>query len=373
MVSLHDDSTSHVYSIKQIYATDSGEFIKVTATTQDKESAVEETTSETIGEVFDIAIIGGGPVGLYGAYYAGFRGKSVVVIDSLSVVGGQVAALYPEKKIYDVAGFPQILGRELIEGLYQQALKYSPIFLLGESVIGRSFDSISNIHTLTTASGRSIHTRATLISGGVGTFTPKQLPAARDFRGEGLLYFIPNPTELQNLDVVVVGGGDSAIDYCLMLKEVSKSVTIVHRRSEFRAYEASVKELFKSQVEVITDAEVTSLLGGERLDKVEITKGDEVIYRNCDRIVAALGFNANVASIRALGIDVVENRHIQVNTKMETNVDGIYAAGDIATYDGKVKLIAVGFGEAATAINNAVVKIDPKAHLAPGHSSDSMG
>ncbi len=345
----------------------------MTATTHDNENPTEEETSEITDEVYDIAIIGGGPVGLYGAYYAGFRGKSVVVIDSLSVVGGQVAALYPEKKIYDVAGFPQILGRELIEGLHQQALKYNPTFLLGESVTGRSVNLDSNMHTLKTASGRKIHTRAALISGGVGTFTPKPLPAARNFSGEGLLYFIPNPTELQDLDVVVVGGGDSAIDYCLMLKEVAKSVTLVHRRSEFRAHEASVKELFESSVEVITDAEVTSLLGDDRLEKVEITKGDEVIYRNCDRIVAALGFNANVASIKALGIDVIENRHILVNTKMETNVDGIYAAGDIATYDGKVKLIAVGFGEAATAINNAVVRIDPKEHLAPGHSSDNKG
>ena len=323
------------------------------------------------GEVFDIAIVGAGPVGLYGAYYAGFRGRRVVVIDSLSVVGGQVAALYPEKKIYDVAGFPEVLGRDLIDGLYQQALRYDPTFLLGESVVSRSYDDSIRVHTFVTASVRRVNARAALISGGVGTFSPKPLPAARNYLGEGLSYFVPDPSQLQATDVVVVGGGDSAIDYALMLSDIAKSVTLVHRRSEFRAHEASVKELYASSVEVITDAEVTALIGSDHLEKVEISRSGEVLYRSCDHVIAALGFNANVASIRALGLDVVDNRHIQVSTRMETNIEGIYAAGDIATYDGKVKLIAVGFGEAATAINNAVVAIDPKEHLAPGHSSDN--
>ena len=332
---------------------------------------VAEVYDESNDQAFDIVIIGAGPVGLYGAYYAGFRGRRVAIIDSLSVVGGQISALYPEKKIYDVAGFPQILGRELVDGLYQQALRYKPTFFLWESVVDRDLDQDSKIHTLTTGSGRRIQARAVLICGGVGTFSPKPLPAARNYSGEGLLYFIPDPTELNDLEVVVVGGGDSAIDYALMLTEVAKSVTLVHRRSEFRGHEASVKELLASDVEVITEAEVTALIGTDRIEKIEITKSDEVFYRSCDRIVAALGFNANVASIKALGVNVADNRHIEVNTKMETNVDGLYAAGDIATYEGKVKLIAVGFGEVATAVNNAVVKIDPKEHLAPGHSSDN--
>ena len=330
-----------------------------------------ETADGFRGDLFDIVIIGAGPVGLYGAYYGGFRGKKIAVVDSLSVVGGQIAALYPEKKIYDVAGFTQILGRELVDGLYRQALRYNPTFFLGESVVGRRFNEEDRIHTFETATGREINAKAALISGGVGNFTPKPLPAAKGFSGEGVSYFIPNPRELAAMDVVVVGGGDSAVDYALMLEPIASSVTIIHRRSDFRAHQASVRELFASSVEVITDAEVTSLLGVERLEKVEITKGNDVTYRSCDRIVAALGFNANVASIKSLGIEVVDNRHIPVNTKMETNVDGIYAAGDIATYEGKVKLIAVGFGEAATAINNAVAKIDPREHLAPGHSSDT--
>jgi thioredoxin reductase (NADPH) len=318
----------------------------------------------------DLLIVGAGPVGLYGAYYAGVRGLSVAVVDSLSQVGGQVSAMYPEKQIYDVAGFPAISGRDLVRGLVAQAAQYAPTYALGQEA--RDLERLADGRlVVTTSAGTRIITGAVVVTGGIGTFTPRPLPAGEEFLGRGLEYFVPSAEAYAGRDVVVVGGGDSALDWCLMLEPVASSVTLVHRRDRFRAHHATVERVLASTVEVVVDAQVTGLDGGDVVEKAEITvKGEEPRVLPCQQVVAALGFTANLGPLREWGVDLHDNRHLVVDSAMRTNVPGVFAAGDITDYDGKVRLISVGFGEVATAVNNAAVHLDPDAQLFPGHSTD---
>ena len=317
----------------------------------------------------DLAVIGCGPVGLYAAYYAGFRGLSTVIIDSLPEPGGQVSAMYPEKAIYDVAGFPSIKGRDLVAGLVEQVARFDPTYLLGSPArtLVRGDDGII---TIGTDAGATVRVKAAVISGGIGTFTPRPLPAGEEWLGRGLSYFVPALAAHAGQDVIVVGGGDSAVDWALSLEPIASSVTLVHRRASFRAHAHSVERLRASSVEIVTDAEVTAIHGGASVEKVEITgKDGSTQIRSAHAVVAALGFTANLGPIRQWGIDIDGARYIRVDTSMATNVPGVYAAGDITDYRGKVRLIAVGFGEAATAVNNAAVLINPDEQLFPGHSS----
>jgi thioredoxin reductase len=320
----------------------------------------------------DLLIVGAGPVGLYAAYYAGFRGLSAAVVDSLPEAGGQVSALYPEKPIYDIAGLPAVRGRDLVAALSEQANRFNPTYLLGQAARELSRRPEEGFE-ITTDAGTLVRCRAVVISGGIGTFTPRPLPAGSDWVGRGLTFFVPSLEAHGGQDVVIVGGGDSACDWALSLEPLARSVTLVHRRAAFRAHAHTVGQVKAGPIEVITDAEVSAIHGERTVERVEITTRDgAVVTRPADAIVAALGFVANLGPIREWGINIVSNRHIAVDTTMATNVPGIYAAGDITDYHGKVRLISVGFGEAATAVNNAAVLINPGEQLFPGHSSDAV-
>lgn len=320
----------------------------------------------------DLAVVGGGPVGLYAAYYAGFRGLSAAVIDSLPEPGGQVSAMYPEKPIYDVAGFPSVKGRDLVAGLVEQAARFSPTYVLDQRALHmtRHVDGTIEIGT---DNGTAIRAKAVIISGGIGTFTPRPLPTGDEWIGRGLAFFVPSLQDHAGQDVVVVGGGDSACDWALSLEPIALSVTLVHRRAAFRAHAHTVEQLHASSVDVITNAQISKVHGSERVETVEITATDgSTVIRPAQAVIAALGFTANLGPIRDWGVNIVGNRYIPVDTTMATNLPGVFAAGDITDYRGKVRLIAVGFGEAATAVNNAAVLINPDEQLFPGHSSDSL-
>lgn len=320
----------------------------------------------------DVLIVGAGPAGLYAAYYAGFRGLSTVLVDSLPEPGGQVSAMYPEKPIYDIAGFPAVRGRDLVERLVEQAAPFDPTYLLGRGAesLNRHDDGRLAVGT---DHGELILCRTVVISGGIGTFTPRPLPAGDGWLGRGVSFIVPSLEAHAGHDVVVVGGGDSACDWALTLEPIASHVTLVHRRSEFRAHAHTVAQLRRSTVEVITDAEVTGIVGDEWVEKVEVAgKDGQLLTRRAHAVIAALGFTANLGPIRSWGIDIVANRYIAVDTTMATNLPGVFAAGDITDYPGKVRLISVGFGEAATAVNNAAVLIDPAEQLFPGHSSDAV-
>ncbi len=338
------------------------------------------TTPETPGTAsdpvqVDIAVVGAGPVGLFAAYYAGVRGLTVAVIDSLSQLGGQVTAMYPEKQIYDIGGFPEVSGRDLVSGLVAQAGQYDPTYLLGQEAQELEMTPAGagpGRLQVTTSTGTRVDCGAVVVTGGIGTFSPRPLPAGEDYLGRGLDYFVPRKDAFVGKDVVIVGGGDSAIDWCLMLEPIASSVTLVHRRERFRAHAASVDKVRESSVEMILGAQVVALEGGDGVEKahVQVKGEDSPRILACHHVVAALGFTANLGPLREWGVDLHDNRHLIVDSAMRTNVPGVFAAGDITEYDGKVRLIAVGFGEAATAINNAAVHMDPEAQLFPGHSTD---
>lgn len=324
----------------------------------------------------DLLIVGAGPTGLYAAYYAGFRGLTVALVDALPEPGGQITAMYPEKMIFDVAGFPAVRGRDLVAALVEQAGQYKPVYLLGRQA--RQLTTLDDgWFRVGLADGGVVLTRAMLITAGIGEFRPRPLPAGRGWLGRGLVHFVPRLDEHAGRDVVVVGGGDSAFDWALALHPVARSVTIVHRRSTFRAHPGTVRKVRELGVPIITDAEVTELRGdgelpdGGALRKVEIALRDgtrQVLA--AQTVIAALGFIADLGPIEHWGLEL-DRRHVVVDSTMRTSRERVYAAGDVATYPGKVKLIATGFGEAATAVNNIAVALDPSAHLFPGHSSDA--
>ncbi len=316
----------------------------------------------------DLLIVGAGPAGLFGAYYAGFRGMSVAVVDSLPELGGQVSALYPEKLILDVAGFPSIKGRELVEELVAQAASAKPTYLLDRTAT--ALKSHEEGVRMDLDDGTVINAKVVIITAGIGKFTPRALPAGDGWEDRGLVFFVPSFAEYAGRDVVIVGGGDSAFDWAHSLEPIAKSVTLVHRRDKFRAHQATVDAVMASDTEIITKAQVTALNGEHHVESVEITTNDgDVITRPAQSVVAALGFIADLSAMEEWGLDF-EKRHIKVDMAMRTNVPRIFAAGDITEYDGKVRLIAVGFGEVATAVNNSAVLVDPDAHVFPGHSSD---
>lgn len=322
-------------------------------------------------KIYDITIIGGGPAGLFTAFYGGMRQTSVKIIESLPQLGGQLAALYPEKFIYDVAGFPKVRAQELVNNLKEQMAKFEPTVVLEQSVdtLEKQEDGIFKLTT-----NKEVHlSKTVIITAGNGAFQPRriELENATQYENKNLHYFIDDLSRFANKKVVVFGGGDSAVDWALMLEPIAQKVTIVHRRDKFRAHEHSVENLHDSKVEIKTPFVPAEFIADENGIKQVVIDSvgretKEVI--DVDAVIVNYGFVSSLGPIKSWGLNIDKNS-IVVNSKMETNIPGIYAAGDICTYEGKVKLIACGFGEAPTAVNNAKAYIDPKAKIQPLHSS----
>ncbi|MBN9102375.1 MULTISPECIES: NAD(P)/FAD-dependent oxidoreductase [unclassified Pseudonocardia] len=318
----------------------------------------------------DVAVIGAGPTGLFAAFYAGMRGLSVALVDALPEPGGQISALYPEKIIRDVAGFPAVKGRDLVGALVEQARSADPEMLLGRQATDLD-DLPGGRFRLGFADGGCVEAGAVVVTGGIGTFTPRALPCGEEFLGRGLSYFVPDPAELAGRRVLVVGGGDSAFDWADALQHTAQ-VTVVHRRDTFRAHRHTVDQVLAGPAVVRTAAVVERLRGDHRVRAAALrdTTTDEIVEIECDHVVAALGFVANPGPLLRWGLDVTD-RKIVVDPAMRTSRPGVFAAGDVCTYPGRVPLIAVGFGEAATAVNHAAVRLDPTASTFPGHSTDA--
>ncbi|CAM3466140.1 NAD(P)/FAD-dependent oxidoreductase [Cytobacillus oceanisediminis] len=326
-------------------------------------------------KVYDITIIGGGPTGLFTAFYGGMRQASVKIIESLPQLGGQLSALYPEKYIYDVAGFPKVRAQELIDNLKEQMAKFEPTVSLEQSVekLEKQADGTFKLTT-----NKEVHySKTIIITAGNGAFQPRrlELESAAQYEGKNLHYFIDDLNKFAGQKVVVFGGGDSAVDWALMLEPIAEKVTIIHRRDKFRAHEHSVENLQNSKVEIKTPYVPAELIGDDEGIKQVILEGvtdkEKEVY-DVDAVIVNYGFVSSLGPIKEWGLEIEKNS-IVVNSRMETNVEGIYAAGDICTYDGKVKLIACGFGEAPTAVNHAKSFIDPKAKVQPMHSSSMFG
>lgn len=322
-------------------------------------------------KVYDITIIGGGPVGLFTAFYGGMRQASVKIIESLPQLGGQLSALYPEKFIYDIAGFPKVRAQELVNNLKEQMAKFEQDVVLEQAVqeVEKQADGVFKLTT-----DKEIHySKTIIITAGNGAFQPRRIEIddAKKYESSNLHYFIDDLNHFAGKKVVVFGGGDSAVDWALMLEPIAEKVSIIHRRDKFRAHEHSVENLKHSKVEIKTPYIPSKLIGTDgRINTVVIkdTNGEDTETMEVDAVIVNYGFVSSLGPIKEWGLDIQKNS-ILVNSRMETNIPGIYAAGDIATYDGKVKLIASGFGEAPTAVNHAKQYIDPKAKVQPMHSS----
>ena len=325
-------------------------------------------------EVYDLTIIGAGPAGLFATFYAGLRQMKTKLIDALEEPGGQVAVLYPEKYIFDVPGFSKILAKDLVKNLVEQALQYQPKVCLGERVI--SLRKTDGIFELGTDKGGTHLSKAVLVAAGVGAFAPNRLEAegAPLYEGKGVYYFVKDKSVFAGKRLLIVGGGDSAVDWALNMKDIANRITLVHRRDVFRAHELSVTELMKSNMEIKLFYEVKRVLG----DGTSVTGA--VIYENrtkaettldVDAILVNIGFRADLGPIKDWGL-TIDGREIRVNGRMETNVPGVYVAGDIAgPLDGvKLNLIATGYAQAALAVNVAKAYVDPNSKIFPGHSSE---
>ncbi|NOZ27509.1 MAG: NAD(P)/FAD-dependent oxidoreductase [Chloroflexi bacterium] len=324
-------------------------------------------------EVQDITIVGAGPTGLFAAFYAGLRGMKVKVIEALPEPGGQLRVLYPEKYIYDVPGFPKILALDLIKALVEQAYQFHPTLRFEERVVSleRREDGLIRLQT---NQGEHL-TRTALIAAGIGAFHPNRLdrPGVAEFEGRGVYYFVREKAAFRDQRVLIVGGGDSAVDWALILKDWAREVTLIHRRDQFRALEGSVAELMRSPVRVMLSHELKALHGDNRVRAATVfhnKTGDERTIP-VDAVLLFLGFKADLGPVKRWGL-AVDKRHVLVNGRMETNIPGVYAAGDIARNPDTVylNLIAIGFAQAAIAVNCARAYLDPEARVFPGHSSE---
>lgn len=315
-------------------------------------------------EIFDVIIIGGGPTGMFAASYAGMRELKVKMIETLPVLGGQVEMLYPEQMIFDVGAFPYIKGKEFVHQLETQMEPFATNICLNEEVTAiHKEEEIFKVQTDQTTH----YAQAVLITSGLGAFEPRKLtfdyPTA--YENTNLHYYVNDLELYRDQTVAITGGGDSAVDWALTLEEIAKKVYIVHRRDKFRALEASVSKLKASNVEIITPYVPQELVGdAEKLEKVIFKKrrGDERMALPVDYFIVNYGFLSTNKQLDEWGLET-QRGHILVSQKMETNIPGIYAAGDVTTFDGKVKLIATGFGEAPTAINSIIQYLNPDQHI----------
>ncbi|WP_269760685.1 NAD(P)/FAD-dependent oxidoreductase [Streptococcus dysgalactiae] len=321
---------------------------------------------------YDITIIGGGPVGLFTAFYAGLRGMRVKIIESLSELGGQPAILYPEKMIYDIPAYPALTGAELTENLLKQLSRFKDrtTICLKEEVL--SFEKVEDVFSITTNKAEHF-SKAIIIACGNGAFAPRTLglEGEEDFADHNLFYNVHQLEQFAGQKVVICGGGDSAVDWALALENIAESVTVVHRRDAFRAHEHSVELLKSSTANLLTPYVPKALKGiGNLAEKLVIqkVKEEETMELDVDSIIVSFGFSTSNKNLKNWNLDY-KRSSINVTPLFQTSQEGIFAIGDAAAYDGKVDLIATGFGEAPTAVNQAINYIYPNRDNRVVHST----
>jgi len=326
-------------------------------------------------DICDITIIGGGPTGLFAAFYAGMRGVTSRIVDALPELGGQLTALYPEKYIFDVAGFPKVLAKDLVKSLTEQAGQFHPSVALNQRVTALEEDG--GVFTLVTETDR-FPSRSVVIAAGIGAFSPRRLPqpSAEPWYGRGIFDRVTDPEAFRGQRVLIIGGGDSAFDWAHQLLDRAAAVTLIHRSDRFRAHGATVSAVREAadtgRARLLTFHELHEVHGnGDRVHGVTLKdmKGKTQFTIDTDVILPMLGFVSDLGPMAEWGLRL-EHHEIVVSTTMETGRPGVYAAGDVTTYPGKLKLIATGFGEASTAVNQAVHWIYPEKKVNPGHSSN---
>ena len=325
--------------------------------------------------VRDLTIIGGGPTGLFGLFYAGVRGLDTQLVEAMDEAGGALSALYAEKFVYDMAGFPAILAKDLVAVMREQADQWDYPIYLSQKILG--FEEQDGIYVLRAQGGEEFRSKAVLIANGNGAFAPRKLRLAgvEQHEDKQIFYTVKNMDLFRDKRVLVIGGGDSALDWALALDKIATMVTLIHRLPVWQAHEATVQLIFESDVDVhfprheanilhVTDGKLTGVT------IINLTS-KETFDLEVDIILICVGFLMDTTVIRKWGVELEGKKGIKVDpATMATSRPGVYAAGDIAAYEGKINLIACGASEAAMAVNQAVRYINPDARLAPGHSSD---
>ena len=313
----------------------------------------------------DILIIGAGPTGLFTVFEAGLLKMRCHILDSLTQPGGQCIELYPKKPIYDIPAYPEIIAGDLIEKLLQQIKPFNPSYSLGETALTLNKQDDGSF-IITTDKGTEISAKAVAIAGGLGTFTPRKpnIPNLDKYEDNGVLYMIKDPNQFKNKTVIIAGGGDSALDWSIYLSEIADKVILVHRRNEFRGANDSVSSVQKlknsGKIDVITPAQITKLSGSNKLESVALNHDGNDIKIKTDYFIPLFGLIPKLGPIKDWGIHI-ENNAIKVNNSLDyqTNIEGIYAIGDVNTYPGKLKLILSGFHEAAVMCHSAYSRLNP--------------
>lgn len=316
----------------------------------------------------DILIIGAGPTGLFTVFEAGLLKLRCHLIDGLPQPGGQLTELYPKKPIFDIPGYPSVGAAELVDNLMEQIKQFEPGFTLNE--VAETIDKLEDgTFIVTTNKGTKHHAKAIAIAGGLGSFEPRK-PLIGDlefYEDKGVEYFVKNPEQFRDKDIVIAGGGDSALDWSIFLADVSKSVTLVHRRNEFRGALDSVEKVqeLKNQgkINLITPGEVTEIHGDEKVEAVTVSREGATSPTQrieTDYFIPLFGLTPKLGPIANWGLEIEKNA-IKVNNALDyqTNIEGIYAIGDINTYPGKLKLILCGFHEATLMCQSIYNLVNP--------------
>jgi thioredoxin reductase len=328
-------------------------------------------------EIRDVTVIGAGPVGLSAAFWAGMREASSRIIDSLPELGGQLTTLYPEKWIFDVPGHPRVLAKDLVEMMREQTLEQFDVPVHLDTTAERISweDDAVVLHT----TRGDLRSRTVIIAGGHGAFEPKKLPGydMGPWEGKGAHYLVSEKSEFEGKKVLIVGGGDSACDWVVNLLDVAERVSLVHRREGFRAHEATVAQVMnaheRGDIDLHVPFQIRDIQGNGRIERVTLFHSEDEaneVELEIDAVLLQLGFKTALGPLKQWGLEV-EKGALVVDPLMKTNLDRVWACGDITTFDGKLKLIATGFGEAAIAVAQAVHHIRPDMKIQPKYSTNT--
>jgi len=335
------------------------------------------STTDDFDEIRDITVIGAGPVGLSAAFWAGMREASSRIIDSLPEIGGQLTALYPEKWIFDVPGHPRILAKDLVERHREQTLEQFDVPVHLETTAQNI--THEDDHVVLHTDRGDLRSRTVIVAGGHGAFEPKKLPGydMTPWEGRGAHYLISEKQAFAGKRVLIVGGGDSACDWVVNLLEVAQRVSLVHRREGFRAHEATVKQVMDAHaaghIDLHVPFQIKEITGNGAIESVRLFHSEDESHEvelACDAIVLQLGFKTALGPLKDWGFEI-EKGAIVVDALFRTSLQRIWACGDIATFEGKLKLIATGYAEAAIAVAQAVHHIRPEMKIQPKYSTNT--